>query len=76
MVGSYLSLTILYFIVSLCLFQVKLNVDGVASQEPNFLENYPDELEYDGGINWRRVPQFFGVALFAYDINAVITVVR
>jgi amino acid transporter len=75
-VGSYLSLIILYFVVSLCLYQLKLNnqLDGNAGTY--FLDVYPDPVEYHYGVNFSEVPTFFGIALFAYDINAVITEVR
>lgn len=62
--GSYLVFIVMYFFMSICLFQIKTNVDSL------------NDVQVYYGINPIEIPFFFGVSLFSYDINGLLTEVR
>lgn len=62
--GSYLTFIVMYFFMCVALFQIKLHSLDSIEESVNF------------GINFIKIPYFFGIALFAYDVNGVLTEIR
>ena len=51
-------------------------MDPDESKATYFTKVYPDPIYYNSKVNWMNVPSFFGLALYSFDINGVITEVR
>ena len=63
-IGSYLVFIVMYFFSSICLYKIKDSSSNNTSPPVYY------------GINFSEVPFFFGVSLFSYDINGVLTEIR
>ncbi|CAD8145992.1 unnamed protein product [Paramecium pentaurelia] len=63
-IGSYLVFIVMYFFSCVCLYQIK----NSGSTENNPTVYY--------GIKFSELPFFFGVTLYSYDINGIITEIR
>ncbi|CAK92474.1 unnamed protein product (macronuclear) [Paramecium tetraurelia] len=63
-IGSYLVFIVMYFFTCVCLYQIK----NSGSSENNPTIRY--------GIKFSELPFFFGVTLYSYDINGILTEIR
>lgn len=62
--------------VTLCLYQIRLNNQTGGDQDSIFVAAYPNALQFYTGVGYYGLPKFFGTTLYAFDINGVITEIR